>query len=216
MRRHSHLPGIQLRPTDMVCDPVSLFASASCFNCLTVQQLAAINAYLLCQISNQSDVSSLFIADVNTVRIGTGLDSLFSTGIGSRTIAANTVQNGTTYRIYASSKTDVVDTGDLNVYLYVAGIQVAGALLSFAGAGVKSFNVEYTVTFRGSGAAVPVVAACDINTQTTVTTFFLGNLIVPVNIDTTVPFDIDIRAQWDGPENNMITVSVGNLERVYP
>lgn len=35
-----------------VCTPAALLSSASCFACLSEKQLAAINAYLLCQILN--------------------------------------------------------------------------------------------------------------------------------------------------------------------
>lgn len=158
---------------------------------------------------------ALFVATTNTTHTGTGAGSAFSSGAGSLTIPADSVVSGGTYRLSAFFKADVQETGDLNIKVFLNSTELTGALVTFNATSVTSFNVEFLITFRSTGASASVVAGCSVVSQSSVDIVFLGNLIVAGTANTTAPITFDVRNEWDGPEANSITCSAGLLEKLF-
>lgn len=179
----------------MSCDPTTLLSDAKCFLCLTQQQLLAVQALLLCQIS-QSGV--LFASTSSAGPAGTTDETnIIGSGVGSLTIPANSVSVGSTFRITMQADWDTTGSNLLELLAIRMGGDhlVSGSVPLIAANQLAFVSLTVLFTFRSIGVAGSLAATVSL---TVAGTYDPGEILEnrpnPLTVNTTQSMTISATA----------------------
>lgn len=139
--------------------------------------------------------------------------TLFDTGVGSKTLAVNTLSIGRTIPFECRGYLSTTGTPTLRLKLKFGSVVLLDSTAVTMGAGVtnKQFIFRGTVTARTTGGSGTVFAQGDLEIDGLATTYMTNT--TTITIDTTATQAIDLTATWGTADAaNTVTASNSQIE----